>query len=78
MKLQGYRIRRARRSNARRERPWRSDGPRAVNAAANSLLPAIPSDSYASSTNNFVGGYDITYGDPLLRFVYARVKYLLH
>jgi len=37
-----------------------------------------PYANYASSTNNFVGGYDITYGDPLLRFVYARVKYTLH
>jgi iron complex outermembrane receptor protein len=37
-----------------------------------------PYANYAASTNNFVGGYDITYGDPLLRFVYARVKYTLH
>ena len=37
-----------------------------------------PYANYASSTNNFVGGYDISYGDPLLRFVYARVKYTLH
>ncbi|MEA3182828.1 MAG: iron complex outerrane recepter protein [Gammaproteobacteria bacterium] len=37
-----------------------------------------PYANYASSTNNFVGGYDISYGDPLQRFVYARVKYTLH
>lgn len=37
-----------------------------------------PYANYASSTNNFVGGYDITYADPLGRFVYARVKYTLH
>jgi iron complex outermembrane receptor protein len=37
-----------------------------------------PYANYASSTNNFIGGYDITYGDPLGRFVYARVKYTLH
>jgi iron complex outermembrane receptor protein len=37
-----------------------------------------PYANYASSTNNFVGGYDLSYGDPLLRFVYARVKYTLH
>jgi iron complex outermembrane recepter protein len=37
-----------------------------------------PYANYASSTNNFVGGYDVSYGDPLGRFVYARVKYALH
>jgi iron complex outermembrane receptor protein len=37
-----------------------------------------PYANYASSTNNFIGGYDDTYGDPLGRFVYARVKYTLH
>ena len=36
-----------------------------------------PYANYASSTNNFIGGYDDTYGDPLGRFVYARVKYTL-
>jgi iron complex outermembrane recepter protein len=37
-----------------------------------------PYANYASSTNNFIGGYDDTYGDPLGRFVYARVKYTMH
>jgi iron complex outermembrane receptor protein len=37
-----------------------------------------PYANYASSTNNFIGGYDDTYGDPLGRFIYARVKYTLH
>ena len=36
-----------------------------------------PYANYASSTNNFIGGYDDTYGDPLGRFIYARVEYTL-
>jgi iron complex outermembrane receptor protein len=37
-----------------------------------------PYANYAASTNNFIGGYDVTYGDPLGRFVYARVTYTMH
>jgi iron complex outermembrane receptor protein len=34
-----------------------------------------PYANYASSANNFVGGYDLTYGDPRGRFVYGRVGF---
>jgi iron complex outermembrane receptor protein len=34
-----------------------------------------PYANYAASANNFIGGYDITYGDPRGRFVYASVTY---
>jgi hypothetical protein len=34
--------------------------------------------NYASSANNFIGGYDITYGDPRGRYVYATIAYTLH
>lgn len=37
-----------------------------------------PYANYASSANNFIGGYDISYGDPRGRFVYATVAYTLH
>jgi outer membrane receptor protein involved in Fe transport len=37
-----------------------------------------PYANYAASANNFIGGYDISYGDPLLRFVYLRAVYSLH
>jgi iron complex outermembrane receptor protein len=37
-----------------------------------------PYANYAGSANNFVGGYDLSYGDPLGRFVYARVTYSTH
>jgi hypothetical protein len=33
--------------------------------------------NYASITNNFVGGYDLSYGDPRDRYVYATVAYTL-
>jgi iron complex outermembrane receptor protein len=36
---------------------------------------APPYANYASSANNFVGGYDLSYGDPRGRFVYGRVAY---
>jgi iron complex outermembrane receptor protein len=36
---------------------------------------APPYANYASSANNFVGGYDLSYGDPRGRFVYGRVGY---
>ena len=34
-----------------------------------------PYANYASSANNFVGGYDLTYGDSRGRFVYGRVGF---
>ena len=34
-----------------------------------------PYANYASSANNFVGGYDLSYGDPRGRFLYGRVEY---
>jgi iron complex outermembrane receptor protein len=37
-----------------------------------------PYANYASSANNFVGGYDLTYGDPRGRYVYATIQYNLH
>jgi iron complex outermembrane recepter protein len=37
-----------------------------------------PYANYASSANNFVGGYDLSYGDPRGEFVYARVTYKYH
>lgn len=36
-----------------------------------------PYANYASIANNFVGGYDLTYGDPRGRYVYATVRYHL-
>jgi iron complex outermembrane recepter protein len=36
-----------------------------------------PYANYASITNNFVGGYDLSYGDPRDRYVYATVGYTL-
>jgi iron complex outermembrane receptor protein len=37
-----------------------------------------PYANYASSANNFVGGYDLSYGDALGRFVYLTAEYTLH
>ena len=37
-----------------------------------------PNTNYGSIANNFVGGYDLTYGDPRGRYVYATVRYHLH
>ena len=34
-----------------------------------------PYANYASSANNFVGGFDLSYGDPRGRFVYGRVGF---
>lgn len=34
-----------------------------------------PYANYAGSANNFVGGYDLAYGDPRGRFVYGRVDW---
>ncbi len=36
---------------------------------------APPYANYASSANNFIGGYDLSYGDPRGRFVYGNVGY---
>lgn len=36
---------------------------------------APPYANYAASANNFVGGYDLSYGDPRGRFVYGRVAF---
>jgi iron complex outermembrane recepter protein len=36
-----------------------------------------PYANYASTTNNFVGGYDLSYGSPYGRYIYATVKYTL-
>jgi iron complex outermembrane recepter protein len=37
-----------------------------------------PYANYASSANNFVGGYDLSYGDPRGRFLYLTGRYTLH
>jgi iron complex outermembrane recepter protein len=37
-----------------------------------------PYANYAGTANNFIGGYDLGYGDPLGRFVYLTVEYTLH
>jgi iron complex outermembrane receptor protein len=37
-----------------------------------------PYANYASSANNFIGGYDVTYGDPRGSFVYGKVVYSFH
>lgn len=36
-----------------------------------------PYTNYGSEANNFVGGYDLSYGDPRDRFVYATIRYHL-
>jgi iron complex outermembrane receptor protein len=38
---------------------------------------APPYANYASSANNFVGGFDLSYGDPLGRDVYGSVSYYI-
>jgi iron complex outermembrane recepter protein len=37
-----------------------------------------PYANYAASANNFIGGYDVSYGDPRGSFIYLRVQYSLH
>ncbi len=37
-----------------------------------------PYANYAAAANNFIGGYDLSYGDPLGRFVYFNVTYKMH
>ena len=39
------------------------------------LTHALSSANYAGTANNFVGGYDLNYGDPLGRFAYLTVQY---
>ena len=36
-----------------------------------------PYANYAASANNFIGGYDLSYGDPRGRFIYASATYTL-
>ena len=36
-----------------------------------------PYANYASTTNNFVGGYDLSYGNPYGRYIYATVSYTM-
>lgn len=36
-----------------------------------------PYANYASEANNFVGGYDLSYGDPRDRYIYATIRYHL-
>lgn len=36
-----------------------------------------PYGNYASTVNNFVGGYDLSYGNPYGRYIYATVAYSL-
>jgi iron complex outermembrane recepter protein len=43
--------------------------------AKNLFNRSPPYANYAATTNNFIGGYDVSYGDPLGRFVYASVAY---
>ncbi len=37
-----------------------------------------PYANYAASANNFIGGYDVSYGDPRGSFVYVRGVYSFH
>jgi iron complex outermembrane receptor protein len=34
-----------------------------------------PYANYAATANNFIGGYDVSYGDPAGSFIYGRVVY---
>jgi iron complex outermembrane receptor protein len=36
-----------------------------------------PYANYAASANNFIGGYDLSYGDPRGRYLYTSVSYFL-
>ena len=37
-----------------------------------------PYANHAGTANNFIGGYDLGYGDPFGRFAYLSVAYTLH
>jgi iron complex outermembrane receptor protein len=39
---------------------------------------APPYANYANTVNNFVGGYDLSYGDPLGRYVYLSATYSMN
>jgi iron complex outermembrane recepter protein len=43
--------------------------------ARNLFNRAPPYANYGGTANNFVGGYDLGYGDPLGRFVYLTAQY---
>ena len=45
--------------------------------ARNVFDKAPPYANYAGIVNNFVGGYDLSYGDPVGRFVYASATFYL-
>jgi iron complex outermembrane receptor protein len=46
---------------------------------AKNLFNRIPPyTNYGGTANNFIGGYDISYGDPRGRFVYLTARYTLH
>jgi iron complex outermembrane receptor protein len=50
-----------------------------VTAGVKNLFNRVPPyANYAATANNFIGGYDISYGDPLLRYVYLGVVYSMH
>jgi iron complex outermembrane receptor protein len=46
--------------------------------AKNLFNRAPPYANYAASANNFIGGYDVSYGDPRGRFVYLTLRYTVH
>jgi iron complex outermembrane receptor protein len=37
-----------------------------------------PYANYANTVNNFVGGYDLSYGNPLGRYVYLSATYFMN
>jgi iron complex outermembrane receptor protein len=45
--------------------------------AKNLFNRSPPYANYAASANNFIGGYDLSYGDPRGRFVYLTLRYTL-
>jgi len=49
-----------------------------IDLGAKNVFDKVPPyANYASTTNNFIGGYDINYGDPRGRFVYLNINYTL-
>jgi len=50
-----------------------------LTAGVRNLFNRVPPyANYAGTANNFIGGYDLGYGDPLGRFAYLTVEYTLH
>jgi iron complex outermembrane receptor protein len=50
-----------------------------ITVGAKNVFDKVPPyANYASSSNNFIGGYDVSYGDPRGRFVYMNIGYTLH